>query len=122
MDQYDSRGTEAFDRQTAQFGAPSGPTTVSDEFSDGIPASRRVVEAVSGELEVPCVDLEPLYYSIDPESLDRLFDRPAGESRPTVETVSFTYADYRVVVSRNGSVDLFPEDDGQASQVDPGDS
>jgi hypothetical protein len=52
--------------------------------------------------------LDPLYHTIDPESLDDLFaDRALSHDQSLVH-VSFNYAGYQVTVSHDGSVDVSP--------------
>ena len=63
--------------------------------------SRRVVDAVADEREVHPTELEPLYHSIDPDSLDGLFSNESRAANQTVDSISFTFARCRIVVSRN---------------------
>ena len=57
-----------------------------------------VVSAVAEAEGVDVVDLPPLYNSIDPEALNRVFSSGA------VESVEFEYAGYTVVVRGGGEV------------------
>jgi len=70
------------------------------------PVSRRVVEAVAAENGADPADLDPLYYSVDPESLDALFGDETRHAGRNGCRVRFRYAGNRVTVSRDGSVSV----------------
>ncbi|WP_265108371.1 HalOD1 output domain-containing protein [Halosolutus halophilus] len=74
--------------------------------------SMRIIEALATAQHVPPEELElPLYHTVDPEALDRLFDAdPATDLR-----VTFEYADHTVQVRSGGRVSI----DGVG--YDPGD-
>jgi hypothetical protein len=57
--------------------------------------SMAVVEAISDELGVGPMEIDPLATTIDPDALDRLFESVSGE-------VTFTHAGVRVAVSKEG--------------------
>lgn len=61
--------------------------------------SQSVVTAVANAVGRSPLDLEPLYHYVDPETLDRLVDRPFGSATAESPSVSFDFADYRVTVT-----------------------
>ena len=66
--------------------------------------SERVVAAVADRDGVSPLDISPpLFDSIDPDALDRLY----GEGRSGV-TTAFEFAGYRVTVRAGGHVELDP--------------
>jgi len=81
---------------------------VSDGSADPRPVSQRVVEAVAEERGVDHSDLEPLYYTIDPGSLEDLFARDGRSAAGTRPGLAFTYEGHRVNVSADGSVEVTP--------------
>ncbi|WP_232701252.1 HalOD1 output domain-containing protein [Halobacterium wangiae] len=68
------------------------------------PLSRRVVDAVAAESDADPADLEPLYYSVDPDSLNSLFEGGGSTAGTNGCRVSFHYAGHQVTVTRGGSV------------------
>lgn len=66
-------------------------------------ASHRVIEAVAEESNKSQSELEPLYYSIDPDALDSLF---SNVSDKTVNQLTFTYSGYRVTINGEDSIDI----------------
>lgn len=80
--------------------------TVVDCQEDTRPPSRRVVDAVADEKGADPTELEPLYYTIDPDALDRLFVADSEQSSRPVTRLSFTYADHRIVVAHNCTVEV----------------
>jgi hypothetical protein len=82
----------------------SGPTEVYHYDRDTTePCSQVVVHAVAEALGRSPLDLEPLYYCIDPDALDDLVDRSFGSGPAHGTTVRFDFAGCRVAVS---SVDV----------------
>ena len=74
-------------------------------------ASHAVIEAVAEregiditELEPP--QFEPLYTVVDPDALDRIFDRADDETASINGVVQFTYAGYDVSVHSDGRVEV----------------
>lgn len=67
--------------------------------------SETVIEAVAAfsglTLEEAADELEPLYYTIDSEALDSLFDRSADSGR-----VSFRYLEYRLTADATGQISI----------------
>lgn len=82
--------------------------TYRTEFARSERPSMAVVKAIAAITGRPQDELEPLFYAIDPEALDSLF-QPAveGEHRGDVD-VSFTYHGYEVTVHSYGIVDVRP--------------
>ena len=67
------------------------------ELDAGESPSEGVVLAVSAVANRPPTSLEPLYRSVDPDALDRLFDRH-GMDATTID-LAFEYEGYAVTVS-----------------------
>lgn len=66
--------------------------------------SRSVIEAVADETGTDPLELEPLYRTVDPDSLDALFrDRPSGRGSGLLR-VEFTFGGCRVVVSSDDTI------------------
>ncbi len=63
--------------------------------------STRVVEALAAAEDVPVGELPPLYDAVDLDALDRVLETGA-----CVESIVFTYQDYRVTVGPNDQVDV----------------
>lgn len=76
---------------------PTDMTSVSDSERP----SRSVVQALAEKEGVRPNELPPLYDAIDLEALDRLCLSGAG-----LRAVTFTYQDYRIVVSPDGEVEV----------------
>lgn len=64
-----------------------------------------VVSAVAEAEGSDPVELPPLYSAINPEALNDLF---MSRSEPAVESVTFQYAGYDVVVRGDGTVQVQP--------------
>jgi hypothetical protein len=71
--------------------------------------SSRVVRTVAVATDTPPEELPPLYYAIDPEALDALFDVTA-RARGNC-SVSFTYANMDVFLAETGEVHVHPAAD-----------
>ncbi|MFC4551741.1 HalOD1 output domain-containing protein [Halorussus sp. GCM10023401] len=69
-----------------------------DERTDA-EASQRVVTAVAAATEKDVGELEPLYYSVDPDALNDLFAASRGDL-----VVEFTYEGMDVTVGPDGAV------------------
>ena len=86
------------------------------------PVSERIVEAVADETGTDPADLEPLYYSVDPESLDALYGDGTVCADRNGCRVRFRHAGQRITVAPEGSVTVAavsgaetPEDDASSS-------
>jgi hypothetical protein len=78
----------------------NGPTGVYHYDRDTTePCSQVVVNAVADALGRSPLDLEPLYYCVDPDALDDLVDRSLGSELAHGATVRFEFAGCRVAVS-----------------------
>lgn len=71
-----------------------------------LPLSTGVVLAVCHVTDSQPTDLEPLFYAVDPELLNRVAD----DDRPAMEEVTFTFNDVRVTADSTGEVTLRPLD------------
>ena len=58
-----------------------------------------IVRAVSAVTDVRPLELDPLYETIDPDALNRLFDRPENDDSLSLE---FEIDDCRVMVTGDG--------------------
>lgn len=71
--------------------------------------SEAVISAVASASDIDPLKLAdehgPLYDAIDPTALDSLF-QSADPAEPSVGTVSFNYAGYRITVDQTGQVEL----------------
>lgn len=76
------------------------------------PTSLRVVEAVASDRELDPTELEPLYRAIDPDSLDRIVRTDQENARRSETRLTFTFADRRVSVGSDGSIDVASTRDG----------
>lgn len=76
-----------------------------DERTDA-ETSQRVVTAVAAATEKGVEELEPLYYSVDPDALNDLFAASRGDLE-----VEFTYEGVDVTVEPDGSVTVTDRDD-----------
>lgn len=83
---------------------PNIPDSGENGWDDGPrPPSHAIIDAVTEETETDPEELPPLYGTIDPEALDRLFaNRPKG-------TVTFSYCGFEVTVERNGEITITSE-------------
>ena len=71
-------------------------------IEEQVSPSESVVEAVAAREGIDPMDIDvPLYYSVDPDALDRLV-----RSSHSALSVNFTDHDYEVAVSSDGSVDV----------------
>jgi hypothetical protein len=77
--------------------------------TDAEPISRRVVRAVAVATDTAPEELPPLYYAIDPEALDALFDAEIQGSGNC--SLSFSYADTDVFLAETGEVHVHPAAD-----------
>ena len=81
--------------------------------------SETVVTAVAEAKGVDVLDLDPLYDTVDPDALDRLFDS-SGASTPASMELSFSMAGCQVLVRGDGEVVVSPasaDDDGSPAAI-----
>lgn len=66
-----------------------------------------IVNAVAAIIDTSPTDISPLYTSVDPDALDKLFRSISTENRRGLEsTLSFTLNDCEVTVYANGRIEL----------------
>lgn len=65
--------------------------------------SIEILETVAEREEIAAEELSPLYETVDPDALDRLFASPADDRTITIR---FEYEGYTVHVSDDGDVEL----------------
>lgn len=76
--------------------------------------SETVVRAVAQATGTDVLELDPLYYVVDPDALNRLFDAD-GTSQPSPMELTFTMAGCEVVVRGDGEVVVTPPADGDVT-------
>jgi hypothetical protein len=82
-------------------------------FASGdAPVSVTVVEAIAEERDTDPLEIEPLWNSVDPEALDRLFTAANGDADLSV---SFTVDDCLVTVQDDGSITTRTDPGGSTS-------
>lgn len=74
----------------------TSPSTTVSATDDRLP-SLAIIDLVSATTETDPVDLDPLYYAIDPEAIDSLCT-----DSPGFASLEFEYAGHTVVVARAG--------------------
>ncbi|ELY54222.1 HalOD1 output domain-containing protein [Natronococcus jeotgali] len=70
---------------------------------DDAPLSVAVAEAVATYRDADPIDLEPLYYAVNPEALERLFE-PRADGLRSDGSVTFEYNDCSVTVTADGEI------------------
>lgn len=88
--------------------------------NESAPVSTRVIETVAKEKEKEPTELEPLYYTVDPEFLNEVFPATTDVADNSVHQFTFTYEHHVVNVTRDGAVDVFPQG-GQIPDLCPTD-
>lgn len=78
------------------------------QFQGGLTPSGAVIEAIATVEESDPTTIPPLYDSVDPDALDRLFDGPV-EKRP--DRLVFGHAGWDVFVHADGVVTVCEPDD-----------
>lgn len=68
---------------------------------DPVAISSEIVGQVAEREGVKATDLDPLFYSVDTDALDRLLEHENGEGPVHIE---FTYCGYDIHVSSDGTV------------------
>ncbi|NGM71058.1 hypothetical protein G6M89_18960 [Natronolimnobius sp. AArcel1] len=81
------------------------------ETAESQSVSYRVITEIAAKEGIDPMDLEPpeyeaLYDAINPEALDSLFAPRADGDERTTGRVEFTFCEYHVVVSSDGTVDV----------------
>lgn len=71
----------------------------------------RILDAVADRLDRDVTELRPLAETIDPESLDRLFDPQQNGTDTPRAAVRFRYHGFQVIASSNGDIDILEEGD-----------
>ena len=91
--------------------------TTGSEQRKSVPLSHRVVEAVANESGVEFTELEPLYYSIDPDCLDALFSPHVEIGDGSPRRLTFTFAGHRVHITHDGTAEEISVDREGATTV-----
>ncbi|WP_207588185.1 HalOD1 output domain-containing protein [Halomontanus rarus] len=104
-----STASTASPRSTTVGSEPATPQT--NIYAADESVSEAVVETVASVSGVDPVELDPLYYTIDPDALDALFaPRPAAGDLPRDVRLSFSYVGLRVTVTAAGRIIVEDED------------
>lgn len=81
-------------------------------------ASTKVVAAVADVKNVDPTDLPPLYYAIDPDALDQLFQPQFQSVVSDTGQIQFTFAGCNVVVGSDNEVTVTPTDSDTESDLE----
>lgn len=104
-----STASTASPRSTAVGSEAATPQT--NIYAADEPVSEVVIETVASVSGVDPIELDPLYYAIDPDALDALFEpRPAAGDLPRDVRLSFSYVGLQVTVTAAGRIIV--EDEG----------
>lgn len=111
MSQGDRNGTGRVAERTGpvpvEYHEPTGTYRSSFDERERT-ASEAVVSTVSSAAGTDPLDLPPVYSTVDPDALDRLFEfRSVGPGSPG-RSVTFEYAGYLVAVHGHGAVEVEP--------------
>lgn len=82
------------------------------------PVSTEVVTTVAEANGVEPTELPPLYYAVDPDALDQLFQPPVRGSGRAAGEVRFTFAGCEVVVDGDARVTVASTDPNAESELD----
>lgn len=84
--------------------------TVEYGAGDQRPVSMVVVSAIAALADADPTEIEPLYYSIDPDVLDRLFG-PREGTPPDSRRLQFGHAGYQVTIDADPDVTITVTDE-----------
>lgn len=76
------------------------------EWPDDTELSIAAIEAVAAVSGRDPTEIEPLHESLDPDALDALFQ--SGRETTVDGTVSFSFADHRIVAHGDGELVVYP--------------
>lgn len=85
-------------------------------------ASTAVVKAVAAIAGVKQDDLDPLYYVVDPDALDSLFQPTVKGGHRGDAEISFSYHGYDVTVRSYGIIEITPGNADSLSERERGQS
>lgn len=71
--------------------------------------STAVIEVTAEAANLDSTDLEPLYESVDPDALDRLFRDDRGGTTDRMLSTSFWFSGFRVSIRSSGVVELYQD-------------
>jgi|AntRauMinimDraft_4_1070384.scaffolds.fasta_scaffold00087_34 hypothetical protein len=80
--------------------------------------SQRVINQVAAATGTDPLDLDPLYYSVDPDCLNSIFESDVSAPSRNSGRVQFSMAGCEVTVSADGSVDVSPPS-GESATTSP---
>ena len=75
------------------------------------PISATVIRAVAIVTNMPPMDFDPLFETIDPDALNQLFNGPNSDSPQDASGVAFRFNDYTVQVDATGTIEITPAED-----------
>jgi hypothetical protein len=97
------------DRFEDENEAPTGEGTIRADFDwSAVDPSTAVVETVAIAADRKPTTIQPLYDAIDPGALDTFLRSGELDSTTPERAVSFTYMDYQVTVTGEGSITVSP--------------
>lgn len=89
---------------TSENGLTLGQDERDSSSTTGITStSYQVVNAVAEKSGKSASELEPLYYSINPDALNSIFSGPDSQ---TIDQLQFAYSGYQITVNGDGSVNV----------------
>lgn len=104
-----STPSTASTRSTATDSEPTNLQTFIYTADESV--SEAVLDAVASVSGIDPIELDPLYYTIDPDALDALFEsRPSTTDLPRDVQVSFSYVGLQITVTAAGQIIV--EDEG----------
>lgn len=83
----------------------SSERTFHTRYTGDEPTSVAVIRALASVEGVAPSSLDPLYHSVDPDALDRIFDTPVVFEDEDV-TAQFTASGYRVTIRTDGTITI----------------
>lgn len=93
------------------------------EFDDGnVSPSTAIISVIAEITDQSAMDLQPLYYEVDPDALNRIArDCPSGEGH-SKRSVNFAYLDFTIRLLSSGVIKVYPSssqrDTGESDQYD----
>lgn len=71
--------------------------------------SRQIIEIIAEETDREPTELEPLYYTIEPECLEKLFPPNSDTADGSVRQFTFTYEDHIITISQDDTIEVSPK-------------
>ena len=87
------------------------------QLPESAPVSQQITHTVAETTNTDPLELDPLFNTIDPESLNALFEPTKTGSQRATGSVAFEYAGCGVTVFADGTVDVASSDAQTESQA-----